>query len=156
MCAWKLASSGLQPTWLTWCVSCSALHSVMMTMVVPRPSLALGLLTTFLLSLILDVTSPSLSGSSTSFAVLWWTHNLLELNLEPTYFLAALLHPAIGYCGLYCILAGPVMRCWTRLPRWILFICFPFFGFNVTFVAAPSCWPFCGNAPALVWWRVGL
>lgn len=54
-------------------------------------------------------------------AVPRWTHNLLESNVEPTHFLAALLDPAVGYCGLYWTL-WLLPQCTAELcpPCWIL------------------------------------
>lgn len=71
MCMWEWATFGSQP-WLTWCISCSVLHAVMM---MPRPSLVLGLLTTFLLFFLPDPGQPWAAKHfiiTINYLIPWW------------------------------------------------------------------------------------
>lgn len=122
MCMWEWATFGSHP-WLTWCISCSVLHAVMM---MPRPSLVLGLLTTFLLFFLPILDNPGLPNtSSPSTTSSPDKSNHLE-RLSSTHFLALLLTIVIGCCDLSWKHLWILLHQWCT-PKLLIGLFFSFF-----------------------------
>lgn len=157
MCMWEWATFGSQP-WLTWCISCSVLHAVMM---MPRPSLVLGLLTTFLLFFLPDPGQPWAAKHfiiTINYLVPWWIQSpvpslINSLPGSPTHhcdwLLWIVLKTPLDHGHQWCTPELLIVKFWT-------FFFFKHFLFNITFAVKQTCWLCFVRALALVWWAVGL